>query len=276
VDRKLYLLALIACVTYGLSNRPSPTAGEVVSQGQQDITREHQDSLYNHNNVTKNVVPITTERDSSQERGQEEKRKDERNDKPSTGEGSGPLVLAIVSIIIAAGAAVFTYMQWRTAEKVAAKQLRAYVGVGPAEITEVGDSNQPMVVRLESTNYGQTPALRCDIKASLNVLPYPLTDSSILPDPEWDKQAAVMYPKEANPQVKFVIITLSEEERREVFSNRKAKKAVYVHGMITYNDIFGQRHSTRFCYCAVPTCTIMLGGAPKSLWVQVAERNSAD
>jgi hypothetical protein len=268
--------ALLVCIVYGQSNRPFTTPREI-SQGQQNEARSNQDESSIRDSVTSDVPSFADESVSNKAQKDGERSAGERDDNSSEKDNSKmlaviALVIAIASAFAAVVTAYYARKQWQTTEKVAAEQLRAYVGIHGAGIERVAD-DRDVVVKLTAVNYGQTPAFKFSVRATLGTYPYPLPRSFILPEPPRDEtESSVLFPRQPNPAKlmvwKMPVGSLSSEERTTA---KHATETLYVHGIATYTDIFGIEHHTEFCYFR-----IIGDGASEPGWCHVAGHNSAD
>jgi hypothetical protein len=127
-----------------------------------------------------------------------------------------------------------------------AQQMRAYLsvvvgtGIYQDKAKNLKFQAQPLVV-----NAGHTPAHKVSFKAKTEVLPVPLPDAFTFPLPVSVTGGAVV-----GPQQSFTLSPMVDDfsDEAEVEKIKRAEgKALFAWGIITYEDVFGQSHQTRFC-----------------------------
>jgi len=126
------------------------------------------------------------------------------------------------------------------------QQMRAYVGVNIGSGTYQDRVNglkfagRPMMV-----NNGSTPAHEVKFRIAADILPLPLPDDFAFPLPEEAKGGAPL-----NPQQTFTIQGVVRDfcDDAEVIDimRGRGQRALYVWGVVTYEDVFGELRSTRF------------------------------
>jgi len=178
----------------------------------------------------------------------------------------------IASTLVACWAASAAGRSARIAEHALTRGERAYVSAEVERLPSIDGGS--LLVGVALTNYGATPALNCVMKASTGIHPHPLPDSFALPDQEWAKHGVVIFPKQAYPYATVTGAVVTDGLRKELFDDTGAKKAVYAYGAVAYDDIFGKRHSTEFCYSAYDA--VDPDGKRAVGWSPVPGRNSAD
>jgi len=167
----------------------------------------------------------------------------------------------------------------------AQQQLRAYIGVHQVGFMGIEDDT-PFGVGFAFINHGQTPASKFNLKGVVDLLPYPLPDGLVLPEPpDRATQDGVIFPNETNSMTGWVW----ERETQRLNAKEKVgllakdtTKEFYAHGIATYNDIFGITRSTEFCFVLNPASVIRdkVGdilrdkGAIKFQWAPVANHNA--
>jgi hypothetical protein len=134
------------------------------------------------------------------------------------------------------------------------RQLRAYVGVHQVGVMGIYEDGI-LGVGFAFVNYGQTPALRFNIRGQADLLPYPLPDSYVMPEPpERPRQDGVIFPHQNNPMTGWVWETgtrLSAKDKMDLFS-KTTERELYAHGIATYVDVFDEKRSTEFCFVINP------------------------
>lgn len=127
-----------------------------------------------------------------------------------------------------------------------AKQMRAYVSVlvhsGVYQEREKGFyfEGKPMML-----NMGNTPAHNVRYRATADILPIQIPSDFPFPLPERASSAATLGPHQ-NFIMGARVGTFYDD--RDVFAIKNATgRALYVWGIITYEDIFGDAHHTKFC-----------------------------
>ena len=130
-----------------------------------------------------------------------------------------------------------------------AKQMRAYVAViignGVYQERREGMGDLKFQAKPEIKNTGHTPAknLRIQIKAA--ILPVPLPNDFGFPLSPRTEGAAMLGAQQTAMLSAVVDEFVPDEEVAAI--KEGAARALYVWGLITYDDIFGESHSTKFC-----------------------------
>ena len=109
-------------------------------------------------------------------------------------------------------------------------------------------------VGLNFINHGQTPALKFNFIGAIDVLPYPLPQGFSLADaPDGVPGDGVIFPNATPPTNGWTWERnkIDASTKKEIIS-RDPKREIYVHGVATYDDIFGASRRTEFCYYLNP------------------------
>jgi hypothetical protein len=139
------------------------------------------------------------------------------------------------------------------------KQIRAYLVVESAVITESTDSADPnLSVRLK--NVGQTPAY--DVFSFRRAVMSPILDGKVMPDGAYitdcaDKEGQGAAAIGAGLSMGYDIPRMrrgTANQYTERFSEmemaefKQGKSVYYIRGISCYQDIFKDRHFTKFCF----------------------------
>jgi hypothetical protein len=155
--------------------------------------------------------------------------------------------------------ALATLLLWWSTERLVAgaedssvRQLRAYVEASPSFVEGLRN-NASVEVKLTYVNHGLTPAEKMIVSGQVEVLPYPLPHDFELPATSGTEslQQGNLFPnapfngwlpqaKPIDPQTKAEILLPTP------------KWALYVHGSITYLDVFTKTRRTDFCFYLDP------------------------
>ncbi|HEV2162392.1 MAG TPA: hypothetical protein VGR52_09205 [Stellaceae bacterium] len=166
-------------------------------------------------------------------------------------------------------------------DETAEHELRAYISVRPAPLHPVVGPpaamqnltpNTQVGVWIQNLNVGKTPAYRVEVRAIVDVLPFPLPHGwqmPQLPAPAVVSRT-VIHPQghslfaaqSVNPITDFQMTQIQASTHR-----------LYVYGLITYEDAFEENRETRFCAsleCTVPGLTFQQAyngnGMVAALW----------
>ena len=122
---------------------------------------------------------------------------------------------------------------------------RAWVGVTAAQLDAPFNPKELIGARATITNTGPSPALNMTATLAMVVKnDYPLPDDFEMPQPRFpvhsstNLMSGVVAPMHLVPNAEIAA----------TFRERPAKVHVYILGKIEYTDIFGDRHTTRYCY----------------------------
>lgn len=128
-----------------------------------------------------------------------------------------------------------------------AQQMRAYltVNIGFAVYQERSKGfkfeGKPLLI-----NTGHTPAKRVSFRASASILQAPLPDDFAFPlTTEVTSTATLGAGQNAN--LSAIVDDFVDDAEVEDIKVDKAKKCLFVWGIATYEDIFGESHFTKFC-----------------------------
>jgi hypothetical protein len=146
--------------------------------------------------------------------------------------------------------AFYTYKLVKGADDTAKKQLRAYVMLDEGEQLSGISTPEPKVI-VTIKNFGKTPAHKVSSTILLKILPFPL--STDLLDAMKNIQPGDFISQDVlGPDAKHRLSSGGKSkftiaELQDLFTNSKTK-ALYSFGKITYEDIFGNKHETRFIH----------------------------
>jgi hypothetical protein len=120
---------------------------------------------------------------------------------------------------------------------------RAFLGVPKLSLGAVSEG-QAASVEVQVENSGRTPAINITIQSKLDY-----RDSAIPEKPDYGRSAgnnsiATLLPGASAPVIIFGERGLLSTEV-QAFKDLKSK--FYAYGLIQYEDVFGARHTTRFC-----------------------------
>jgi hypothetical protein len=127
-----------------------------------------------------------------------------------------------------------------------AQQMRAYLcvivgaGIYQDRAKNLKFQATPLVV-----NAGHTPAHKVAFRASAAILPLPLPDDFAFPLP-----VAAIGGSVVGPQQSITLSPMVEDfcDDADVEKIKHAEgKALYAWGIVTYEDVFGEPHQTKFC-----------------------------
>jgi hypothetical protein len=157
------------------------------------------------------------------------------------------IFIFVIATTVATGwAAYFTQQQWEVTSDQEKRQLRAYVGIVPGDVENLGDIGK-QTWNASRKNYGQTPAYDVAIVAygqSIIHTGEPIPTNPPLPPPDI-RGAITLFPT-ADLALRLKGIAINKEKLTE-FLNADGFQLVYF-GTIQYHDIFDQRHFTYFCW----------------------------
>lgn len=127
------------------------------------------------------------------------------------------------------------------------RQLRAYV-TPSIQSSNIDDASIFVILLIE--NFGQTPAKNCKISGVVDMLPCPLPKGFVfrMPLTEFEQNSRI-YPKATIP-ANVEILHKHAFTKNEILSN--PNRSAYVFGVLSYEDIFGDIHTTNFCYFLNP------------------------
>lgn len=137
----------------------------------------------------------------------------------------------------------------RIAREISRRQLRAYVGVEGARIT-MNDEGE-LSYRITYKNFGQTLASKVMARTTLTATPLPLTGSlPVETNPTPPISVGVLWPDQIAPKNDFMKMPgmtkpgrFTPEYRDDIATSRAG---IFLHGEITYEDIFRDSHRTKF------------------------------
>jgi hypothetical protein len=127
-----------------------------------------------------------------------------------------------------------------------AQQMRAYlcVIVGGGDYQDRAKNykfaSRPMLI-----NAGHTPAHKVSYKAKAAILPVPLPEDFAFPLTEVSIGAALVGPQQ-NATLGGIVDDFCDDKEVEDVKIGKGK-ALYIWGIVDYEDVFGESHFTKFC-----------------------------
>ena len=140
------------------------------------------------------------------------------------------------------------------------QQTRAYicVDVGSAayqdRVNNIKFGGQTLMV-----NAGNTPAHNVRFRARAAILPLPLPEDFSFPLPAESIGGSILGPRQRLTITQLVDDFVPDEEIEDI-KKINGKKALYIWGIISYEDVFSEEYITRFCqllYWLVDGKTIM-------------------
>lgn len=222
----------------------------VVSMAKQNPQRKKG----NPQQSAKNVPPVPSKVTNPQEiqTRQDKYVHDGSNDVPRQGLFRGVNRADRYALYIASAALVINLLTLWHIKTDSRLEYRAWIGVMkgiPDQMSLVVIGGQP-ACRMEFTNTGKTPAL--DVSIQHSMYPgAPLADIEVIAMPLEDK---AQYPPKSlgavPPNGEIAVNshcngTLSNKFKTEI---EEGRIILYAFGRVSYRDIFGVEHTTRYCY----------------------------
>lgn len=171
-------------------------------------------------------------------------------------------VLALIAAIASAASAIFSGQQVVTANRQLAvaedaekRQLRAYLHISHGAITV---SENTAAADLLIAHSGQTPAYKIKLNADIQVGHFPLPGSEILSLPTHGLQTfefGALYGNE--PIRQRISMPLNSNDAIEIQRRSRDRlsggpQVFYLHGIVRYQDIFGNEWPYEFCFSFDP------------------------
>ena len=157
---------------------------------------------------------------------------------------TGALAIATVALVVVTA---FLWIATRRlvidAKESSQRQLRAYVSVDTEHMTDPHGNTIPDRHGFVVKNHGQTPAHVLEHWTQLCVSEFPLTQSLAAPSADRLIVKTVVHP--GNDRLIIEDMPLHPEELAAIESGTHAW---YAWGCVTYTDVFGEPHSTQFCF----------------------------
>jgi hypothetical protein len=154
-------------------------------------------------------------------------------------------IIALFTVILGTA----TWLLWRAtnklvegAEATAKRQLRVYVHVSEAKCADFGFPNG--VYKVNYTNTGQTPAYDVYSSIAIKFTKFPLSEE--LEDKGFGTKGITTIGRDGEGHVRVDAPRgLTGEEYTAV---RDGKSAVFIFGVISYRDVFGDKWTTDYRY----------------------------
>jgi hypothetical protein len=132
------------------------------------------------------------------------------------------------------------------------RELRAYLAVAIGEALYQERRQAPLSdLKFEARplllNTGRTPAHNIQFKARAAIFPVPLPKEIGLPETYDLGDANAMLSANQSANMFAVVDGFCGDDEVGVIKDGSAGKGLYVWGLVTYEDIFGISHHTRFC-----------------------------
>lgn len=195
-------------------------------------------------------VKILPAPDSDAKTAKEEKKEQE---KASTDKlvANSTFGLAVITGILA----IFTGALWLATRKLvidakdtSKRQLRAYLSVSiGGGMYQERHKNIRFEVKPNLLNSGNTPAHKITYWARAEVLPFPLSDNFDFPPTEDTLQSSLVLGPHQNIILNAVVNEFFPEEEAGNIK-RGSDRRLYIWGIVSYTDVFGDSHTTRFCH----------------------------
>jgi hypothetical protein len=214
---------------------PIPSAGELISQNQSPATNDAQKASEDQRGTDK--TPFVIKIQNSQKSQREADQDPEYQERKAADERIAHLMW--LGIIVGALQTVALFVTFMVIAFVATRQLRAYVLIEIARVDPIAGHRIP-VAHVKIKNFGQTPArkLRANIRVEFgDYPPLPETDLKI----SLGDSSRPLAPNDTFSLEKLYTRALDPSEVSAVIANRKA---IFVIGKITYDDIFHCPHTT--------------------------------
>jgi hypothetical protein len=138
-------------------------------------------------------------------------------------------------------------------DEVAKRELRAYltVGIGGAAYQERRPKEKGGDLMFECRpvlfNSGRTPARKVTYKARAAVMPIPLPPGVHLPESPDDGIGGNILGPQQNAYMQGIVDGFQVDGEVNAIKYGTGTKGLYVWGLVTYEDAFGDGHFTRFC-----------------------------
>jgi hypothetical protein len=134
----------------------------------------------------------------------------------------------------------------------AKRQLRAYLSVVIGEAIYQEKRKAPLdALKFEARplllNTGQTPAHKISFKARAAIFPVPLPDEINLPETHDLIEGEGLLGPNQSANMFAVVDSYCEDCEVESIKDGSQGKGLYVWGLVTYKDAFGDSYHTRFC-----------------------------
>ncbi len=178
---------------------------------------------------------------------------------------TGGLVVATIALAIVT---TFLWIATRRlvidAKESSQRQLRAYVSVDTEHMTDSAGNTIPNRHGFVITNHGQTPAHELEHWTQLGVSEFPLKQG--LGEPGQDRLIVKTVVHPGNDRLIIEDMPLLPEE---LVAIEAGTHAWYAWGCVNYTDVFGQGHSTKFCFFVNKDALVM------QRWAHYKEGNEA-
>ena len=152
-----------------------------------------------------------------------------------------------ISGLLVLGALFLAFQSNRIARDTAKRQLRAYVGIErvDAGVLSLGKTFE---VKIKYGNQGQTPAISVAVVGFINAVDLPVDEASLDAIQAQDAEYLLPSNKIVGPGVKITKTITSEVEVCPYLVEQLETEAsvLLCMGTISYEDVFGSRHSTNF------------------------------
>jgi hypothetical protein len=148
-------------------------------------------------------------------------------------------------------AAFFTGKQWLTAADTEQRQLRAYVGIVPGDLTNFGDPQQ-QEYQFRAKNFGLTPASNFrsqyhgyEVRATKDPI---MTPTANCPEgnSQQQQQQQTIFPGQEFPMHFVGVTQVSAQQFNLVRTDRQY--IIVFYGKICYDDAFGIVRYMKFCF----------------------------
>jgi hypothetical protein len=250
--RTVVVFALLNLVPSAQSQESSPQAPQIKSQEQSESRLEAEQSNDQKADRRQESMP------GAKEIGSESGQRKGYGDSGESGEQgtefwppfygyrlkvTDTLLVAVTFLLFWATLALWlsTRRLVKDAKRTAARQLRAYVNVANAVAKPDGDF---FVYSIEVKNFGQTPAYKVRLRYVIELRECPTMRPFIVPDDP--KISVAVLPPTVPIHDAFRPRQVLGPNQRQRLADGAA--AIYIYGLITYEDIFESPQETEFRY----------------------------
>jgi len=241
------LVAAAVCLSFPDPSQPAeraaPDSGKPVTQPQGPASKNKQGPI--------SKPALATQPGSVVDEAAREQARENIKINRQLAEYTGDLVRLTFWLVIATLGSAFilfgaTAIQAWLTRDTAKRELRAYISI-LAKITSL-DAEDPIRAQVLISNSGKTPAYRLRVFAGIKFPEAPV--EADLTGPLGSQSSNDVGPGDRTDFFVQAPRQLTEAEKSEI---RAGSKAIYVYGIITYDDAFRRRQFTKFRY--------MMGGA---------------
>jgi hypothetical protein len=158
-------------------------------------------------------------------------------------------IFTLLLVIVTVPLTLVGWSQARIASRTAKQQLRAYIVVTGKGFHEQAGHDDRFIHKFEIRNTGATPAYKLQIESITRPQPHPIKnrDFDFVIKPTGNNPSVMMLGSGRTVEHDSYAEPLNQAEMIRI-KDQASDQRLYTYGAVSYEDAFGRRRYTNFCY----------------------------